>query len=198
MHLFGIDLNQLIIHYGAFAVFAILFAESSLVFFLPGDSLLFVAGILAAQHLIAFWPAVLLGLIGAVLGNNFGYWLGKKFGEPLFSLERWYLFKREHIDKVEQYYKSYGPLTIVLARFIPGIRTIAPIAAGVGSMNYGTFFIYNVGGATAWLLLIMSTGYFLGRTIPNIDHYILPIIGAVIIISLIPGAIALIRNRNKK
>jgi len=195
MHLFGIDLTELIVHYGPLAVFVILFAESSLIFFLPGDSLLFVAGILAAQHLIGFWPTILFGLVGAVLGNNFGYFIGKKFGPPLFSLNRWYLFKREHIDKVQKYYERYGPLTVVLARFIPGIRTLAPIAAGIGSMNYTTFFIYNVGGAATWLVLIMATGFTLGRTIPNIDHYILPIIGAVIVVSFIPGLIAYLRQR---
>src|SRR5690242_19887861 len=98
MTLFGIDLKELIVHYGPLAVFVILFAESSFVFFLPGDSLLFVAGILASQGLLGFWPTILLGLVGAVLGNNFGYYLGKRFGPPLFSLNRWFLFKREHVD----------------------------------------------------------------------------------------------------
>lgn len=198
MTIFGLDLKELIIHYGALAVFVILFAESSFVFFLPGDSLLFVAGILISQHLLGFWPTIILGLLGAVLGNNFGYFLGKKFGPPLFSLNRWYLFKREHVDKVQSYYVRYGPLTVVLARFIPAVRTIAPIAAGVGSMDYSTFLLYNAGGAALWLLLVTAAGYFLGRTVPNIDHYILPIIAAVIVVSFIPGAIAIIRHRLKK
>jgi len=197
MTIFGVDLKELIITYGPLAVFIILFAESSLVFFLPGDSLLFVAGILAAQHLIGFWPTILLGTLGAVLGNNFGYFIGKKFGPPLFSLNRWYLFKKEHVGKVQQYYEHYGPLTVILARFIPGIRTLAPIAAGIGSMNYSTFFIYNVGGAALWLVLIMTVGYTLGKMIPNIDHYILPIILGVVVVSFIPGTIAYLKHRKK-
>ncbi len=142
MIIFGIDFTHLILTYGPLAIFLVLFAESSLIFFLPGDSFLFVAGILAAQGHLSFWPAIIFGLVGAVLGNNFGYWIGKKFGAPLFDSEKSFLFKRDHVNKVNQYYSHYGPLTIILARFIPGIRTLAPIAAGIGEMNYLNFFIY--------------------------------------------------------
>lgn len=197
MVIFGIDFTHLIVTYGPFAIFAVLFAESALVFFLPGDSFLFVAGILAAQGHLGFWSAVMFGLVGAVLGNNVGYWIGKKFGAPLFEKERSFLFHKDHINKVHEYYEKYGPMTVVLARFIPGVRTLAPIAAGIGEMDYWQFLTFNVSGALLWLLLILTTGYFLGSVIPSIDRYILPIIFAVIIISVIPGAVAYYKNKKK-
>ncbi len=200
MVIFGVDFQQFLTTYGPWAIFFVMFAESALIFFLPGDSFLFVAGVLVAQGILGFWPAALLGIVGAILGNTLGYYIGKKFGEAMFAVERQWLFKKKHVDKVQEYYEKYGPLTIVLARFVPGIRTIAPIAAGVGKMNYFTFFIYNVGGAVLWLMSILTAGYFLGSVIPkeSIDKYILIIIFGVIFLSLIPGLFAYFRSKKKK
>ena len=199
MIILGIDFQHLLTVYGPWAIFAVMFAESALIFFLPEDSFLFVAGVLVAEGILGFLPAVILGILGAVLGNSLGYWIGKKFGEAMFAVERKWLFKREHVDKVQEYYDNYGPLTVVLARFVPGIRTIAPIAAGVGKMNYGTFFIYNVGGAILWLLSIMSAGYLLGKIIPvqYVDKYVIVIILGVIVISIIPGLVAYFKNKKR-
>lgn len=199
MVIFGIDFQHFLTLYGSWAIFAVMFAESALIFFLPGDSFLFVAGVLIAQGILGYWPSLVLGVVGAILGNSLGYWIGKKFGEAMFATERRWLFKREHVDKVQEYYNNYGPLTVVLARFVPGVRTIAPIAAGVGQMNYATFFIYNVGGAFLWLISILSAGYFLGSVIPKeyVDKYVIVIILGVIVLSLIPGGIAYFKSKKR-
>lgn len=199
MVIFGIDFQHLLNVYGPWAIFAVMFAESALIFFLPGDSFLFVAGVLVAQGILGYWPSLILGVIGAILGNSLGYWIGKKFGQAIFAVDRRWMFKREHVDKVQQYYENYGPLTVVLARFVPGVRTIAPIAAGVGNMSYSTFFIYNVGGAFLWLISILSAGYFLGSVIPKdyVDKYVLVIILGVVVLSFIPAMVAYLRQKKR-
>jgi membrane-associated protein len=189
MVLLGINFTHLIQTFGPSAVFAVLFAESALIFFLPGDSFLFVVGVMASQHIISFWAAIILGLVGAILGSNLGYYLGKKFDQAILNSPKKWMFKKEHVDKVHHYFQKYGAFTIVIAWFVPGVRTVATIAAGVGTMKYRTFFIYNALGAAFWLFLITTLGYFLGKSVTNIDAYILPIALLIIVLSVIPGLI---------
>jgi membrane-associated protein len=174
------------------ALWAIVFAESGLLigFFLPGDSLLFVAGFLASTEGAPLnIVAVSLGcFIAAVVGDQVGYMFGKKVGPALFNRPNSRLFKQEYVARTHAFFEKNGPKTIVLARFVPVVRTFAPIVAGVGTMPYRTFVKYNIVGGLLWAVGITQLGYWLGDTIgeDNIDKYLLPIIGAIIVLSLIP------------
>lgn len=185
---------------GYIIIFAIIFAESGLLigFFLPGDSLLFTAGLLASQGIISLWILIIVVMAGAILGDTVGYWFGHKAGPMIFKREDSRLFKKENLVRAEKFYERHGAKTIVLARFIPFIRTFAPIVAGVGSMKYKTFLIYNIAGGIAWAVSVPIAGYYLFKYIPNIDKYLLPIIALIIIISAIPALLEFIRSRKKK
>jgi len=196
MHLFGLDLQQLLSHSGAVIGFIIIFAESSIVFFLPGDSFIFAAAILASQGILNIWELSILMAIGAVLGNNLGYYLGKRYGVALFS-RKTVLFNEENLLKTQEFYAKHGPITIILARFTPIVRTFAPILAGVAQMKYSVFFFYNLIGALLWVAGLGMLGYYAGSRIPNIDHYILPIIAVIILASVAPALIHYARGRNK-
>ena len=190
----GFNVQDIITSLGLWGVFGFIFAESCVIFFLPGDSLLFIAGLLASQHLYSVVYLIIGSFIAAVIGNNFGYGLGRRFGEGLFEKDK-FLFKKEYSVKAHAFFEKYGALTIILARFIPAIRTFAPIIAGIGKMNYRLFIIYNVIGAFIWVLLLCLAGYFLGEAVPNIDKYLLPIVGLIIILSILPGIFAYLKNR---
>ncbi len=187
-YLFGLDLVTLIKAAGYIGLFFIVFAESGLFigFFLPGDSLLFTAGFLASQDYLRITPLVILTLSGAILGDSFGYAFGRKVGKKIFKKEDSLLFHKSHLQKARNYYERYGGKTIILARFIPIVRTFAPILAGVGEMKYLQFLSYNVIGGVVWGLGMPLLGYFLGNAIPNIDRYLIPIILFIIIVSMIP------------
>ena len=187
-YLLGIDLVSLIKAAGYVGIFLIVFAESGLLigFFLPGDSLLFTAGFLTSQGYLHIIPLATLTFIAAVLGDYFGYAFGRKVGPAIFTKEDSLLFSKDHIKKAQDYYEKYGAKTIVLARFIPVVRTFAPIVAGVGEMKYSTFFAYNLIGGLIWGLGMPLLGFFLGSTIPNIDRYLVPIILFIIVASMIP------------
>lgn len=181
------DLEKLIQAIGLLGVFGIVFAESGLLigFFLPGDSLLFTAGLLAAQ---GFFPIPLLVIgcfIAAVLGDSVGYYMGHKYGRKLFNREESILFHKDHLIKAEAFYKKHGGKTIVLARFMPVIRTFAPIVAGMGSMNYATFLIYNLFGGFLWAVGLTLLGYYLGN-IPFVQHYFEYFIFGIIFLSIAP------------
>lgn len=184
------DLQTLVEAVGYVGVTAIVFAESGLLigFFLPGDSLLFTAGLLAAPGTGIFNLPILylLTFAAAVLGDNVGYAFGHKYGRRLFSKEEGRFFKKENLLKAEAFYEKYGAKTIVLARFMPVIRTFAPIVAGIGKMHYGTFFRYNLLGGFIWSIGLTTAGYFLGSLIPDIDRYLLPIIGVIVLASVVP------------
>lgn len=197
MDFLGVDLNQLLANTGAIIAFLVIFAESSLVFFLPGDSFILVAGILASQGVLNLWELMGLMLLGAVLGNNFGYYLGKRFGMRFFKKEA-KLFSHENLAKTEAFYHKHGPITIILARFTPIVRTIAPILAGVAKMNYRKFFFYNIAGAIIWVAGLGLLGYYAGSRIPNIDKYILPIIGIIVIASVLPGLVQIFWPNKKR
>lgn len=164
------------------------FVESGLFFgfFLPGDSLLFSAGLIASAGFFNIWALVILCVIGAILGDSIGYWTGKRFGRKLFYKDTGFFFKKSRIEDAEAFYKKHGVYTIIIARFIPIIRTFAPIVAGIGSMRYKTFISYNIVGGIGWVTLITLLGYFLGRVIPNPDVYVLPIVFVIICISIFP------------
>jgi len=191
------DLVELIKAVGYVGLFGIVFAESGLFFgfFLPGDSLLFTAGFLASQGFLDIWPATLLVFIAAIMGDSFGYAFGRKIGPAIFNKEDSRFFKKENLMKAEKFYEKYGAKTIIIARFLPVVRTFAPIVAGVGKMNYAKFIRYNIIGGFVWTFGLMFAGYFLGKTIPSADKYLLPIIILIIILSILPTAIHVIKER---
>src|SRR3989344_2710775 len=173
---------------GDVGLFAIIFAESGLLvgFFFPGDSLLFTAGFLASQDYLNIWLLVLLAFLGAVLGDSVGYAFGRRAGPKIFKREDSLFFHKDHIRKAEVFYEEHGPKTIVLARFLPVIRTFAPIVAGIGKMQYSTFLLYNIIGGALWGVGMPLLGYWLGSVVPNIDRYLVPIIVGIIVVSLLP------------
>ncbi len=192
------DLPEIIKSLGYFGVWGIIFAESGLLigFFLPGDSLLFTAGFVASQHLLNIWILIIGAFICAVLGDNVGYATGFRFGRKLFSKEDSWLFHKKHIVKTQKFYNKHGKKTIVLARFVPIVRTFAPIVAGVGSMHYRTFMSYNLVGGFIWTFGITFLGFFLGKSLPpeQVDKYLLPIIGLIIVVSLLPSIFHVIQE----
>lgn len=198
--MFGFDLIELIKTAGYIGLFGIIFAESGLLigFFLPGDSLLFTAGFLASQGFLNIYILMGLTFIGAVLGDSVGYWFGKKTGNKIFTKEDSLLFKKDNIHKSEEFFKKHGAKAIVLARFVPIVRTFTPILAGVGTMHYKTFLKFNVIGGALWTIGVSLLGYFLGNLIPNIDKYLLPIILLIIIISILPNVIHIVKSRKNK
>jgi membrane-associated protein len=180
---------------GYVILFAIVFAESGLFFgfFLPGDSLLLTAGLLASKDLLNIWILVPLMFVAAVLGDNVGYWFGAKTGPRIFNRENSLLFKRKNLLAAKAFYDKHGGKTIVLARFMPFIRTFAPIVAGAVEMEYRRFFFFNLVGGVLWGIGVTLAGYFLARLFPPelLDKYFLLIVVAVIVISVLPTAIHL-------
>ncbi len=180
-------------------IWAIIFAESGLLigFFLPGDSLLFTAGFLASQNILSIQYLVLGCFLGAVLGDSVGYLTGNRFGRRLFQREDSWLFHKKHLVSAQGFYKKYGKKAIVLARFVPIVRTFAPIVAGIGAMHYRTFLSYNVIGGFIWTFGVTLLGYSLGAVIPDVDKYLLPIILIIIVVSLLPSVFHIYQERNK-
>ncbi len=172
---------------GVFAVASVIFAESGLLigFFLPGDSLLFTAGFLASQGYVNVHFLAAICFIAAVLGDSVGYAFGKKVGPRLLKRPDGRIFKKKYIAQAEAFFEEHGKKTIILARFVPIVRTFAPIVAGLGSMNYRTFIGFNITGGALWTLGITYLGYFLGNLIP--EQYLEPAIIVVIFISLLPA-----------
>ncbi len=185
------NLEHLILTTGYLGLFFIIFAESGLLFgfFFPGDSLLITAGLLASRGYLDIKLLILVTIAAAILGDTVGYWFGRKAGPKIFKREDSLLFHKKNIIKANEFYKKHGGKTIVLARFIPFIRTFAPIVAGVGEMDYFRFLSFNIFGGIFWVLVTSLAGYILGNTIPNIDQYFLFIILAVILVTILPGAI---------
>jgi len=192
------DLPALIQWAGYVGLTAIIFVETGLFFgfLLPGDSLLVTAGLLASQGLSL--DVYLLGLllnIAAIVGDNTNYWIGRYMGPRVFTREESLFFRRRHVERAHDFYERHGAKTIVLARFMPIIRTFAPLVAGVAKMSYRTFLTYSVLGGTAWIWSMLFTGYFLGRYVPGIDRHIEMVIVLVIFLSILPGIIGWIRER---
>jgi membrane-associated protein len=183
------NLINIIQAFGYFGIFAIIFAESGLFFgfFLPGDSLLFTIGFLASQNYLDLTISIIVIFFGAVLGDNFGYYFGKKVGPKIFSKEESLFFHKDNLEKAQTFYEEHGAKTIVLARFVPIVRTFAPILAGVGKMKYKKFLFYNIWGGLFWTILITGAGCILGKIVPDIDQFLFPIILIIILISFLPA-----------
>lgn len=185
---------------GLVGVVLIVFAESGLFFgfFLPGDSLLFTAGLIASQGTLNIWWLVILSALAAILGDSVGYAFGRRVGPALFSREDSFFFHKKHAERAKAFYDKHGKKTIILARFVPIVRTFAPIVAGIGNMAYRTFVSFNIVGGVAWTLLLTLSGYFLGRVFPSTEKYLNVIIILIIALSLVPLLIEWLRERRKK
>lgn len=193
------DPKHLIETFGTLGLLFIIFAESGLLLGLvfPGDSLLFTAGLLASQGKLNVAAVVLGCFVAAFVGAEVGYWLGHRFGPALFRKPDSRIFKKEYVERSREFFERHGAKAIVLARFVPFVRTLAPMLAGIGEMPRSTFLTFNLIGAFLWAIGISVAGYFLGSTIPDIDRYLLPIIGLIIVLSLLFPAIELLRNRRR-
>lgn len=194
MHLLN---PEAIIATGGLALIAfIIFAESGLLFgfFFPGDTLLLLAGILSAQGQFSIQLAIFVIVISAIVGGQSGYYIGEKLGPRLFKKQDGILFKKEYVTKSELFYKKHGGKTIILARFIPIIRTFAPVIAGIGSMQAKKFAIYNIVGGVVWGTSITLIGFYFGSKIPNIDKFVLPIVLAVMVFSFGPTLYHIIKD----
>lgn len=206
------ELLQLIAHYldprflietfGVIGIVIIVFAESGLFFgfFLPGDSLLLTAGLFAYKGFLNIWALVPLVFIAAVLGDNVGYWFGRKTGPPLFNRDESLFFKRKNLLAAKAFYETHGGKTVILARFMPFIRTFAPIVAGAVEMEYKKFILYNLAGGFLWGIGVTFAGYFLGSIFPPevLDRYFVVIVLAVIFLSVLPTAIHLWQENREK
>jgi membrane-associated protein len=187
--------EHLIEAFGTIGLFVIVFAESGLLFgfFLPGDSLLFTAGLLASRGVLYF-PVIAVGCaLAAIAGDQVGYVIGRKAGPALFKRPDSRLFHKKNVDRARVYFEKNGPRTIILARFIPVIRTFAPVVAGVGQMDYRKFVTYNVVGGILWGSGVTTAGYILGESIPDIDRWLLPIIGVIVMVSFVPVGMELLK-----
>ncbi len=180
------DTQALIASGGILIVAAIVFAESGLLigFFLPGDTLLFSAGLLAAQDVVSLPWLLLFTILAAIIGDNVGYSIGRRTGHRIFKKEDGILFHKAHLVRAEKFYHQHGGKTVTLARFVPVVRTFAPLVAGIGKMPRQRFMFYNIIGAFLWGGGVTLLGYWLGSKIPGLDHYIEYILIGVIVVSL--------------
>lgn len=196
----ALDPQAIIMALGTIGVIGIIFIETGLFFgfFLPGDSLIFTAGFLATQGYVSF-PALLVGtFVAAVVGDSVGYAFGRRVGPALFVRENSLFFNKKYVARAQSFYEKHGKKTIILARFVPIVRTFAPILAGVGNMDYPTFLKYNVIGGFIWTWGMLWLGYGFGSIIPNPDRYIIPVVIIVVFVSLIPPLRELWKNRKKE
>jgi len=191
------DLILIIKTAGYLGLFGVIFAESGLFFgfFLPGDSLVFTAGFLASQGYLNIYFLLAVLLAAAVLGDNVGYWFGQKVGPMIFKREDSRFFHRENVNKAHEFFEKYGGKSLILARFVPVVRTFVPIVAGVGKMDYKKFFWFNIIGGFLWTIGLALAGYFLGQIIPDVDKYIIPIVLLIIFISILPGLFQLLKPK---
>jgi membrane-associated protein len=193
----SVSLADLIRWGGYLVLVAIVFCETGLLvgFFLPGDSLLITAGLVAAAGSLDIWLLNLLLIPAAIIGDSVGYAIGYRAGPRLFTKEQSLLFSRKHLLRTREFYEKYGGKTIVLARFIPLLRTFAPVVAGIGQMQYRRFLFYNVFGGFLWVASLTWAGYLLGTLIPDISRYIHIVVLVVILLSMVPVVIELWKAR---
>ena len=194
------SLDALVRWGGYVGLTAIVFTETGLLvgFFLPGDSLLITAGLVAAAGGLDIWWLNLLLIAAAVLGDSVGYAIGARIGPRLFRREKSWLFNPRHVVRTREFYARHGAKTIVIARFVPIIRTFAPVVAGVGQMSYRRFLIYNVAGGVGWVVSMTWAGYLLGNVVPNIDRHIHIVVIVVIVLSVIPIVVEILRERRRQ
>jgi membrane-associated protein len=184
---------------GTLLVCVIVFIETGFFvgFFLPGDSLLVTAGIFAATGQLHVGELMLLVPLCAIAGDQVGYWIGRKAGQALYRREDSVIFRKRHLERAQKFYEKYGGKTVILARFVPVVRTFCPPVAGAALMPYGSYFAFDVAGGFLWVGSTILGGYFLGSMIPNIDKRIHYVIAAVIFLSLLPAIISILRARNQ-
>jgi len=190
-------IEQLIRWGGPTLVCTIIFVETGLFvgFFLPGDSLLVTAGILAGQNLIPLRWLLLPGILLAIAGDQLGYWIGRSAGPALYRREDSLFFRRSHLQRAHEFYEKYGGRAVILARFIPIVRTFCPPVAGAAQMPYHRYLIYDIFGGTLWISSMLLGGYVAGSRIPNIGKYLHYIIAAIIFLSILPPIIGILRER---
>ena len=189
-----------VIRWGGYGLLtAIVFTETGLLvgFFLPGDSLLITAGLLAAAGVLNIWWLDVLLIAAAITGDSVGYAIGARIGPRLFTREKSRLFNPRHVQRTREFYARHGAKTIVVARFVPIIRTFAPVVAGVAQMSYPRFLFYNVAGGIGWVVSMTWAGYLLGTAVPDIDRHIHIVVLIVIVLSLIPIGIEVLRDRRR-
>jgi membrane-associated protein len=189
-----------LVRWGGYAILvAIVFTETGLLVgcFLPGDSLLITAGLVAATGALNIWWLNLLLIVAAVVGDSVGYAIGARLGPALFTREKSFLFNPSHVERTREFYARHGVRTIVIARFVPIVRTFAPVVAGVGRMEYRRFLTYNVAGGVGWVASMTWGGYLLGRLVPNISEYIHVMVIVVIVLSCVPIAFEFYRARKR-
>jgi membrane-associated protein len=182
---------------GLLGLVLVVFAETGLMvgFFLPGDSLLVTAGLFAAKGDLDIVWLNLAVIAAAIIGDATGYWIGYRAGKALYSRPNSFFFRRDHLIKTHEFYERHGGKTIVIARFMPILRTFAPVVAGAAEMTYRRFAIYNIAGGIGWVLSMTLTGYFLGRAVPDLEKHIHIVVAVVIFLSLLPALIAWARAR---
>ncbi len=191
---------ETLIQWGGYLLLVgIIFTETGLLvgFFLPGDSLLITAGLLAGMGTLNIWWLNGLVIAAAIIGDSTGYAIGARLGPRIFTREKSLLFNPKHVLRTQRFYEKYGAKTIVIARFVPIIRTFAPVLAGVGTMRYRRFLTYNVVGGVGWVASMSWAGYLLGQTVPNISKNIHLLVIVVIVLSVIPIAVEIYRERRK-
>lgn len=193
------DVEGLIRWGGMLMLVAIVFAETGLFigFFLPGDSLLVTAGVFAAAGHLDIRSILLLVSVAAIVGDQVGYYIGYRTGPRIFRREDSLLFRRAHLLRAQEFYEKHGGKTIILARFVPIIRTFAPVVAGVATMEYRRFVTYNVAGGILWVWSMALLGYSLGRVVPDIDRHIHIVIVVIVFLSILPGIIEYVRSRGQ-
>ncbi len=198
LHL-DVHLSEIIIHYGALTyaiLFFVIFAETGFVVtpFLPGDSLLFAAGTFAAKGALNENYLFLLLALAAITGDTINYWIGHLVGPKVFHKENVRFLKKEYLERTHKFFEKYGGKTIIIARFVPIVRTFAPFVAGIGSMTYGKFILYNIIGALAWVALMVYTGFYFGNIEIVKNHFSIAVL-VIIFISILPGIVEYIRHK---
>jgi len=192
-------LDSIIQSYGTWTygfVFLIVFCETGLVVtpFLPGDSLLFALGAFSARGSLDLWLVILLLSLAAIAGDTVNYWIGAKVGPAVFHKENVRFLNRRHLDRTHEFYERHGGKTIIIARFVPIVRTFAPFVAGIGKMSYLRFLAYNVAGGLAWVLIFVLGGFFFGN-LPMVKRHFTFVIAAIIVLSVLPAIVEVVRQR---
>lgn len=189
------SVNDIVQSGGILLIAAIIFAESGMFvgFFFPGDTLLLTAGVFAAQGKLSLVAVIAAVAVAAILGDNTGYHIGKRYGRRLFRKPDGLIFRQEYVQRAEHFYERFGSRTMLIAHFIPVVRTFVPPVAGVAHMDYPQFVLFDAIGDIAWAFLVTMLGYWFGTKIPNVDHYVLLAVAAVVIITLGPTFYHLIK-----
>jgi len=195
-----VSIDKIILSGGLIAIGATVFAESGLLigFFLPGDTLLFGAGILAAQGTLPLPWLIMVVIISAIAGDNVGYSIGRRTGKRLFHKKESILFKPEHLERAEEFYEKHGGKTIILARFVPVVRTFAPMVAGIGKMSRQRFMFFNIIGGVLWGGGVTLLGYWLGTKMPWLENYITDVILAILVLTIALSAFHILKEPDNR